>query len=329
VRWHARGTLLPKQQRSQRLFVFRSLLLLVDLRALSRLLRRQCECIKQPARAGLELVQFVEFACFGFLLGASCSADLTACRAHNLQSAVMLVLLIRAALELISAHVFFWVFPLRSRDYIYDNGEYVIREPVARTFDRKRPRYGNYITYRLHDTVRADAGSTTYRSTKQDRFGLTVCVRKVFDVLDCSSRASSLLEELRLCRHFDAHPNMLGVDSIVRPISTGGWSEGGYSNLLIIEEFAPSSLSDVLSTCPRIAEHTVRSWMWQLLCALEHMHAAGVVHTALSPSCVLLTTDGQVKVSATQLSSCHVIDTVLLLLVLVPLLVLTLQLRTS
>jgi serine/threonine protein kinase len=80
--------------------------------------------------------------------------------------------------------------------------------------------------------------------------------------------------------------------TVVRPPS-----KYGYNHLLIVEEHTSTSLDQIIALDMEADAVSVLGWSRQMLVALQHIHAAGIVHTAIEPRHMLLTPQGMLKVS--------------------------------
>jgi serine/threonine protein kinase len=165
------------------------------------------------------------------------------------------------------------------------------------------------VTYLMHSKVRWDGQSVTYHASLLK--GLhprkpNICIRKMYNVLTSPESATSRLEELRILQHLKGVPTILYIDRLLLPLSCGR-----YSHLLVVEERTVSSLSEIIRLGLLPDDSTVCTWAWQLLDAVKHVHAVSIVHGAIHPRHVLLTAEGNVKVSVK-----HVIYPLQLLLLL-------------
>jgi serine/threonine protein kinase len=146
----------------------------------------------------------------------------------------------------------------------------------------------------IYYKIRWDECSAPYDASKVKGRSRPITVRKVMDVLSSISSALACLEELRIMRHFQQQgaQHILYMYTVLRPPS-----KNGYSHVLIVEEHTSTSLDQIIALDMAPDAASVLGWSRQMLVALQHVHASGIVHTAIEPRHLLLTPQGMIKVS--------------------------------
>jgi len=97
-------------------------------------------------------------------------------------------------------------------------------------------------------------------------------------------REIKLLSEIR-------HDNILGLLSVIVYKSDGEY------NLWLISEFMTSNLQNVIKESKILTEADIKNYMYMILKGLEFMHLNWYLHRDLSPSNVLISSTGQVKIA--------------------------------
>jgi cyclin-dependent kinase 7 len=97
-------------------------------------------------------------------------------------------------------------------------------------------------------------------------------------------REIKLLSEIR-------HENILGLLSVIVYKSDGEY------NLWLISEFMTSNLQVIIKENKILTEPDIKNYMFMILRGLEHMHLNWYLHRDLSPSNILISSTGQVKIA--------------------------------
>jgi mitogen-activated protein kinase 1/3 len=115
---------------------------------------------------------------------------------------------------------------------------------------------------------------------------VTIKVLRPFDNVSLCVRT---LNEVKLLRHF-SHPNIVLILGVEKQYDYGSFNE-----VYIIQEFMDTDLKKVIQTRELSNDHC-QYFIWQMLCALDAIHFAGVLHRDLTPSNILINENCDLKV---------------------------------
>lgn len=92
------------------------------------------------------------------------------------------------------------------------------------------------------------------------------------------------------------HDNIVNLLDVIT--SKPGPGNRGRGEVFMVFEYADHDLAGLLATEEfKVTPQVLRSYMWQLLTALDHMHSKGWVHRDLKTANILVTNDNVLKVA--------------------------------
>ncbi|PVF96013.1 putative mitogen-activated protein kinase MpkA [Serendipita vermifera] len=104
------------------------------------------------------------------------------------------------------------------------------------------------------------------------------------------ARAKTCLREIKMLHHLRAHKNILCAYDLDLASENGRLSD-----VYLYSELPRSNLASLLSHKRNISKKHTEYLIYQLLCALNHIHSAGIVHGNIRPSNLLIEPDASVR----------------------------------
>jgi mitogen-activated protein kinase 1/3 len=121
--------------------------------------------------------------------------------------------------------------------------------------------------------------------------GETVAIRRVSGIFNDPVTFKGFLREISIMRYLD-HPNIAKILAIIPPKSSESFDE-----LFVVMEYAPSDLHKFIKSPITLSQDHVKLIFYNLLCGLQYMHTADILHLDLKPANILLYNDCDVKIS--------------------------------
>lgn len=155
-------------------------------------------------------------------------------------------------------------------------------------------------TTRLSYTKLKKVGEGTYASVflaKNVHTGLKVAIKKIKIQTGAGGGKDGLdptaLREVGFLREMN-HKNVIGLIDIF----SSGTAAGGSPSLNLVLEFLPSNMESLIHDRSLLfTPSDVKSYMAQLLSALEYIHARGCIHRDLKPNNLLIAPDSSMKIA--------------------------------
>lgn len=145
------------------------------------------------------------------------------------------------------------------------------------------------VRYRLIKSVGNGAYGTVI-AAKDSTSDTSVAVKKITNIFEDLVDAKRILREVRLLGHF-SHKNITKLLDLSPPIS-----KKLFDDMYIITELMETDLHQVIYSMQPMSDDHVKYFLYQMLCALYHIHSAGVLHRDIKPSNILLNSNCDLKI---------------------------------
>ncbi|KAL1530860.1 hypothetical protein AB1Y20_001754 [Prymnesium parvum] len=114
--------------------------------------------------------------------------------------------------------------------------------------------------------------------------GERVAIKRIGEVFYDALEAKKVLREIRLLRDFH-HKNIIGLRELVEPASMET-----FDDIFMVTDYMESDLRRLIKSKKDMQSAQIKSYMVQLLAALQHVHALHSIHRDLKPANILLLT---------------------------------------
>jgi len=142
--------------------------------------------------------------------------------------------------------------------------------------------------------VTKQIGSGSYGKVAQAKdsvSGSKVAIKKIKDVFVNTTDAKRILREIIFLRHLN-HENIVHLNDLFEP-SFGSAEE--FKDLYLIMDYMQSDLKRVIYSDNELSNDHIAYIMYQVFCALVHMHSGNIVHRDLKPGNILVNSNCKAK----------------------------------
>eukprot|EP01083_Nonionella_stella_P038609 105003_1 len=128
--------------------------------------------------------------------------------------------------------------------------------------------------------------STWHNKHKHIKFNTEVMIKKTkqFNI--------ALLRELKILRILSSHPCIAKLYDILPPVDSNN-----FDALTIIYEHMDANLKAILTVNQYFSSLHIQHFLYHILCGVQYMHSAGIVHRDLRPENILINADCTIKIS--------------------------------
>lgn len=124
--------------------------------------------------------------------------------------------------------------------------------------------------YKLLKLIGKGAYGAVYLAEVED--GTRVAVKHIVNAFTGSTDARRIFREIAVMRHF-SHPNIIRLRAILTPRD-----QAGFTAMWLVSDLMETDLHRVIHSRQDLTSDHISYFIYQLLCALQHLHSAGVLH---------------------------------------------------
>ncbi|OQS03258.1 serine/threonine protein kinase, partial [Thraustotheca clavata] len=121
--------------------------------------------------------------------------------------------------------------------------------------------------------------------------GGTYAIKKIAQFMRHPKVAMLAFREIQLMNKVGAHPNIMGIHELQKPLSFET-----FDDLYIVQALMETDLCRVIHSKEHLSDEHIQYLMYQLLCGIRYIHSANVLHRDLKPSNVLINSDCFIKI---------------------------------
>ena len=120
--------------------------------------------------------------------------------------------------------------------------------------------------------------------------GETVAIKRIDHIFDSTGLCKRILREISILRQLN-HPNVSKLRGIIMPKDLETFKQ-----LYIVLDYAPSDLKKMIRSAITLEEDQVQMILYNILCGLNYIHSANILHRDLKTANILIYNDCQVKI---------------------------------
>ncbi|ETV76822.1 CMGC/MAPK protein kinase [Aphanomyces astaci] len=121
--------------------------------------------------------------------------------------------------------------------------------------------------------------------------GGTYAIKKIAQFMRHPKVAMLAFREIQLMNKLGAHPCIMGVHELQRPLSFST-----FDDLYIVQSLMETDLCRVIHSKEHLSDEHIQHFMYQILCGIQYIHSANVLHRDLKPSNILVNSDCSIKI---------------------------------
>ena len=119
--------------------------------------------------------------------------------------------------------------------------------------------------------------------TVRDRSQQRVAIKKIKEALFHPLDAKLVLRELKLARLLSEHPNVMGIRTLVKPMS-----RRKMDTIYVVSSFMDTDLYRLCQSRVELTDKHIRHLMYQTLSGLQFLHSANVLHRDMKTANLLV-----------------------------------------
>ncbi|ORX49538.1 Pkinase-domain-containing protein [Hesseltinella vesiculosa] len=117
-----------------------------------------------------------------------------------------------------------------------------------------------------------------------------VAIKKCFRIFDRKLLTKRCLREIKLLKHFNGHPNIVGLkDMDIVDLAK-------FNEIYLVLECCDTTMHDVIHANVPLEPVHYRWFMYQIFSALNYIHSANVLHRDLKPSNILVNENCSIRI---------------------------------
>lgn len=116
-----------------------------------------------------------------------------------------------------------------------------------------------------------------------------VAIKHIINAFVSPTDARRIYREIKVSAHF-SHVNIVALSEVIKPRDSTG-----FTHIYLVSELMETDLHRVIHSRQDLTSDHISYFIYQTLCALKHIHLAGVLHRDLKPSNLLVNADCTVK----------------------------------
>ncbi|KAF4321258.1 hypothetical protein JM18_002515 [Phytophthora kernoviae] len=163
-------------------------------------------------------------------------------------------------------------------------------QPPTHSFNANGQMFTLDVRYQLVKSIGNGAYGAVIAVKDVISDGENLAVKKITNIFEDLVDAKRILREVRLLHHFN-HKNITHLMDLVPPPS-----RKQFNDMYIITDLMETDLHQVIYSMQPMSDDHVKYFLYQMLCALHHIHSAGVLHRDMKPSNILLNANCDLKV---------------------------------
>ena len=119
--------------------------------------------------------------------------------------------------------------------------------------------------------------------TERDRTKQRVAIKKIKEAMFHPLDAKLVLRELKLSRLLSTHPNVMGIRTLIKPMS-----RRKMDTIYVVSDFMDTDLYRLCQSRVELTDKHIRHLMFQTLSGMKFLHSANVLHRDMKTANLLV-----------------------------------------